>query len=135
MLSDFKKFMMQGNVMDLAIGVVIGGAFTAIVNSLVDHIFMPIVGVLVADINFSDLKIVLSKAIVENGEVIKPEAAIGYGTLIQTIVTFFIIALFLFFLIRGMNRFKKEEVEEPAAKPDDVLLLEEIRDLLKEKDA
>ena len=77
MLAEFKKFILRGNVVDLAVAVVIGGAFTAIVNSLVNHIIMPVIGYLIADINFADLKIILSEAVVENDVIIKPEAAIG----------------------------------------------------------
>ena len=77
MKKEFKAFIMRGNVIDLAVGVVIGGAFTAIVNSLVNDIIMPIIGVLIAGIDFSDLKIVLSQAVVENGEIVTPEAAIN----------------------------------------------------------
>ncbi|MDD3930986.1 MAG: large-conductance mechanosensitive channel protein MscL [Clostridiaceae bacterium] len=134
MLSEFKKFIMRGSVVDLAVAVVIGGAFTAIVNSLVNNIIMPVIGFLIADINFADLKIVLSEAVVENEVIIKPEAAIGYGLLIQAIITFIIVALVIFFIIKGLNKMKKKEEdkpEEPAPTPEDIVLLQEIRDLLK----
>ena len=134
MLSEFKKFIMRGSVVDLAVAVVIGGAFTAIVNSLVNNIIMPVIGFLIADINFADLKIVLSEAVVENEVIIKPEAAIGYGLLIQAIITFIIVALVIFFIIKGLNKMTKKEEdkpEEPAPTPEDIVLLQEIRDLLK----
>ena len=136
MWAEFRKFINRGNVVDLAVAVVIGSAFTAIVNSVVNNIIMPIIGFLVADINFADLKLVLSEAVIENDVVIKPEAAIGYGLLIQAIITFLIVALIVFFTIKGLGKLKKkEEVKKaaPPARPADVVLLEEIRDLLKEK--
>jgi large conductance mechanosensitive channel len=132
MFAEFKKFILRGNVVDLAIAVVIGGAFSAVVNSIVNHIIMPVIGWLIADVNFADLKVVLSEAIIENDVVVKPEAAIAYGLLIQAIITFIIIGLVLFFIIKGLNKMKKPpEAPAPAAKPADVVLLEEIRDLLK----
>ncbi|NLM78882.1 MAG: large-conductance mechanosensitive channel protein MscL [Ruminococcaceae bacterium] len=137
MWAEFKKFINRGNVVDLAVAVVIGAAFKAIIDSVVNNIVMPVIGFLIADINFADLKLVLSEAIVENDVVVKPEAAIGYGLLIQAIITFFIIALVIFFVVRAVNKLKKKEEpkEEPAPpeKPADVALLEEIRDLLKDK--
>ena len=132
MFAEFKKFILRGNVVDLAIAVVIGGAFSAVVNSIVNHIIMPVIGWLIADVNFADLKVVLSEAIIENDVVVKPEAAIAYGLLIQAIITFIIIGLVPFFIIKGLNKMKKPpEAPAPAAKPADVVLLEEIRDLLK----
>lgn len=132
MFAEFKKFILRGNAVDLAIAVVIGGAFSAVVNSIVNHIIMPVIGWLIADINFADLKIVLSEAIIENDAVIKPEAAIAYGLLIQAIITFLIVGLVLFFIVKGLNKMKKPpEAPKPAAKPADVVLLEEIRDLIK----
>jgi len=137
MWADFKKFIMRGNVMDLAIAVVIGAAFGAIIISLVNDIIMPVIGVLLAGISFSDLKIVLAEAVMENGAVVKPEAAILYGHLIQVILQFLIIALVIFLVVRALARLQKKKEEPapaPAAKPADVLLLEEIRDLLKNAD-
>ena len=132
MFAEFKKFILRGNVVDLAIAVVIGGAYSAVVNSIVNHIIKPVIGWLIADVNFADLKVVLSEAIIENDVVVKPEAAIAYGLLIQAIITFIIIGLVLFFIIKGLNKMKKpHEAPAPAAKPADVVLLEEIRDLLK----
>lgn len=136
MLQEFKKFILRGNVIDLAVGVVMGSAFGAIVTSLVNNIIMPVIGYLTAGIDFSDLKIVLAAA---QGE--KPEVAIGYGVLIQVIIQFLIISLCIFFVVKGINtlterldRKKKEEaVAAPPAKADDVALLEEIRDLLKKQ--
>lgn len=136
MWSEFKKFMMRGNVIDLAVGLVIGSAFGAIVTSLVNDIIMPIIGYATAGISFVDLKIILAAAVLENGEIVKPEVAIGYGKLIQVIINFILIGFSVFMVVKGINkmRSKLEKPPEPAAppaKPDDVVLLEEIRDLLK----
>jgi large conductance mechanosensitive channel len=135
MWKEFKEFAMRGSVIDMAVGVIIGGAFSAVVNSLVNDIFMPIIGQLLAGVDFSDLKIVLSQAVVEAGEVVQPEVAIGYGMLIQKIINFLVIALCLFAVIKSINSLKKPEPKEEPAPPEksaEVLLLEEIRDSLKE---
>jgi large conductance mechanosensitive channel len=121
MLSEFKKFALKGNVLDLAVGVIIGGAFGKIVSSLVADLIMPIVGLLLGGVNFSSLSITYGKAV------------INYGAFLQTVVDFFIIAFSIFLFIRLISRFKKkEEVTESApvidAKEE---LLTEIRDLLK----
>ena len=134
MWADFKKFILRGNVMDLAVAVVIGAAFNAIVNSLVNDIIMPVVGALTAGIDFSEFKIILTQALVENDKVIKPEVAITYGHLIQVIIQFLIIAVTIFFIIRLLNKLQKKKEPAPAAKPADVQLLEEIRDILKSGD-
>lgn len=134
MWKEFKEFIMRGNVIDLAVGVVIGGAFSAIVNSLVNDIIMPVIGRLLAGVDFTDLKYVLTNAVVEGGEVVQPEVAIRYGALIQTIVNFLIIALVIFLVIKGINKLKRqevvEEVEEIEEKSAEIVLLEEIRDAL-----
>ena len=139
MSNEFKKFLARGNVIDLAVAVVMGSAFGAIVTGLVNDIVMPIIGFLTAGIDFSDLKIVLSAAQLSGaGEVLKPEVAITYGHLLQVTLQFVIIAACVFLVIRGINKVKAkaEEKKEPAPKapvqkPQDILLLEEIRDLLK----
>lgn len=137
MLKEFKKFAFKGNVVDMAVGVVVGGAFSTIVTSLVNDIIMPIFGCITAGMDFKNLKFVMSKAVVENGEVVKPEAAIAYGSFIQNIVNFFIIAISIFAIITLINKaIKKPEVveEAPAPKaPTQEELLAEIRDLLKEQ--
>ena len=133
---------MKGNVIDMAVGVVIGGAFGKIVTSLVSDIIMPLVGALCGGLNFTDWKWVVKQAVVEGGEVVKPEVALTWGNFLQVIFDFIIIALCIFAVIKGINKAKalsekKEEApaehEAPAPKPDDVVLLEEIRDLLKNK--
>ena len=141
MWQEFKKFAMKGNVMDMAIGVVIGGAFGKIVTSLVGDIIMPILGTLTAGADFTSLKLVLSPAVVENGQVITPESAIAYGAFLQNVLDFFIIAFSIFLCIKLINkahdRLVKKNVEEEApapAGPTTEELLTEIRDYLKELD-
>ncbi|NLO97942.1 MAG: large-conductance mechanosensitive channel protein MscL [Peptococcaceae bacterium] len=131
MLKEFKEFAFKGNVIDLAIGVIIGGAFGKIVTSLVNDILMPIFGIILGGINFTDLKYVITPATEEAAE-----SAILYGSFIQTIVDFFIIAASIFLFIKLISSVKKKEPEAPAQPPEpskEVLLLEEIRDLLKSK--
>ena len=127
---EFKEFISRGSVVDLAVGVIIGSAFTAIVTSLVSDVIMPVIGILTKGINFSDLKYVITPAA---GDV--PENAILYGQFIQSILSFLIVAFIIFVVIRQINRLKrkKEDVPaEPAPTPEDIVLLTEIRDLLKE---
>lgn len=136
MLEEFKKFAMRGNVVDMAVGIIIGGAFGKIVSSIVGDIIMPSVGLLVGGVNFTDLKIVLKDAVMKGTEVVTPEVAINYGTFIQVVLDFIIIAFSVFLLVKGINalsRKKQQKPEEPKAPPADIQLLTEIRDLLKEK--
>ncbi|MGG7072881.1 large-conductance mechanosensitive channel protein MscL [Campylobacter sp. 9BO] len=128
-ISEFKDFAMKGNVVDMAVGVVIGGAFGKIVSSLVADVIMPIVGVLTGGVNFTDLKFTLKEAV---GEI--PAVTINYGSFIQTAVDFIIIAFCIFCVIKALNSLKKKEEpapEVPAETPADIALLTEIRDLLK----
>ena len=141
MWKEFKTFIFRGNVIDLAIGVVIATSFAAIVNSLVKDIIMPCVGTLTSGVDFTALKVVLKPAILDAaGAVSKPEVAIGYGIFINTIITFLIVALVIFIVVKVINKnremidakLKKTKVEEPAPEiPADVALLTEIRDLLR----
>ena len=134
-IEEFKKFAMRGNVIDMAVGIIIGGAFGKSVSSLVGDVIMPAVGLLVGGVNFSDLKWVLKDAVTEGGEVVSPEVAINYGNFIQVTFDFLIIALAVFFLVKGISVLsKKKETQKPAppAPPADIQLLTEIRDLLKE---
>ncbi|HOA19445.1 MAG TPA: large-conductance mechanosensitive channel protein MscL [Sedimentibacter sp.] len=141
MWDDFKKFAFQGNVLDLAIGVIMGGAFGKIVTSVVNDLIMPVLGYLMAGIDFKDMKYVMSEAIMEGDTVIKPEAAIMYGNFIQNVVDFLIVALSIFLFIKLINKSKEklkkqeEAAPEPEAPPAPTQeeLLTEIRDLLKEK--
>ncbi|WP_455162267.1 large-conductance mechanosensitive channel protein MscL [Tannerella forsythia] len=133
-VKEFKEFAMRGNVLDMAVGIVIGGAFGKIVSSFVADLMTPLLGLLVGGVNFSDLKIVLKQAVMQGEEVISPEVAFSYGNFIQVIFDFLIIALAIFMLLKAVNKFKKkkeEASEVPAAPPADVQLLTEIRDLLK----
>lgn len=123
--TEFKKFALKGNVVDLAVGVIIGGAFGKIVSALVDNVLMPPLGLLVGGMDFSQLKFVLQAA--AEG---KPEVTIGYGLFLQNVVNFVIIAWSLFLVVKAMNRIY-EEPKAPAATPEDILLLREIRDSLK----
>ena len=136
-LSEFKEFAMKGNVIDMAVGVIIGAAFGKIVTSLVNDIIMPGVGVLTGGANFSEYKFVLKQAVIDGAtqEVITPEAAITWGAFVQTVVDFLIVAFCIFMAIKAMNKFKRQKEEEPApeapAGPTQEALLTEIRDLLK----
>lgn len=125
---EFKKFISRGNVLDMAVGLVVGSAFTAIVTSLVNDIITPCIAKLIGGVNFENLKIVLTPA---EGDI--EETAIYYGMFIQKIVDFLIIALVVFLVVKAINSFhKKKEEEKPAPKPDpQVVLLTEIRDYLK----
>ena len=127
MLKEFKEFAMKGNVMDLAVAVIIGAAFGRIVTSLVEHILMPPIGLLLGGVDFTQLKIVLKAANIEG----KGEVAVGYGLFLQSAVNFLIVAWALFLVIQTLNRIHKKSAPPPAATPEDVLLLREIRDLQK----
>ena len=125
-MEEFKKFISRGNVMDMAVGVIIGGAFKGIVTSLVDNIITPAIGLLMGGVSFSELSYIVGGA------------EIKYGAFIQTVIDFFIIALSIFVFIKVVAALSRKRQEEPAPeeapkKPDDVVLLEEIRDLLKDK--
>jgi large conductance mechanosensitive channel len=131
MLKEFKAFALKGNVMDLAVAVIIGGAFGKIVSSLVNDILMPAIGALLGGISFAGLKYVIAPA---SGDV--AEVAILYGSFIQSIIDFLIIAFAIFLFIKLLTSMKKKEAEVPAAPPapaQEVVLLEAIRDLLKSK--
>jgi len=140
MWEEFKKFALKGNVIDMAVGVIVGGAFGKIVSSLVNDIIMPLFGALTAGMDFKSLKWVISPAVIENGETVRAEAAVLYGNFIQNVVDFLIIAVSIFLVIRILNR-KKIAAEKAAAEaaanapksPTEAELLSEIRDLLKEK--
>lgn len=121
-IKEFKEFISRGNVIDLAVAVVIGGAFTAIVNSLVNDIIMPVIGIIIGGVGFESLSVVVGTA------------EIKYGMFIQAVINFLLIAFVLFCVIKGINKFKKKEEskpEEPAPPAEDIVLLTEIRDLLR----
>ncbi len=135
MLGEFKQFITRGNVLDLAVGIIIGAAFTGIVNSLVSDILMPPIGKIMGGIDFSNFFINLSdghyatlKAAKEAGA-----ATINYGVFLNQLINFLIVSFAIFLIVKQANRFKKAEDAKPAAKPAQEVLLEEIRDLLKKK--
>ena len=136
-INDFKGFAVKGNAVDMAVGVIIGGAFGKIVSSIVNDIIMPPIGWLIGGVNFSDLKFTLPKVDVPGMETLKP-ATINYGNFIQTTFDFVIIALCVFLLVRAVSRLtskkeaKKEEPQKPTESKEEKLLAE-IRDLLKEQ--
>jgi len=128
-MKEFKEFAMRGNVLDLAVGVIIGGAFGAIVNSLVEKVIMPPIGVVLGGVDFSSLSLQIREAVGD-----KPAVVIGYGAFLNAIVTFLIIAFCVFMIVKAMNKFQKKQEAAPAppaAPPRSEVLLEEIRDLLK----
>src|SRR5690606_15003331 len=132
-IKEFKEFAMRGSVVDLAVGVVIGGAFGKIVTSLVNDVIMPPIGYLTGGIDFSEMKYVIEPAD-EANEI--AETAINYGNFINVIIEFLIIAFCIFLVIKGLNALKRKEEEAPAAPPEpskEEVLLTEIRDLLKSK--
>ncbi len=140
LVHEFKAFAMRGNVVDMAVGIIIGGAFGKIVSSVVADVIMPPIGLLLGGVKFTDLKIVLQKAMIDpTGAVTTQAVSINYGNFIQTTVDFLIIAFAIFMMVKAMNSLKKKEevvvVEVPAPPPptNEEVLLAEIRDLLKKK--
>lgn len=135
LMKEFKEFAVKGNVMDMAIGVVIGGAFGKIVTSLVSDIIMPLISAATGGLSFTDWKWVIREAVMDGETVVKPELCLTYGNFFQVIFDFIIIAFCIFMVVKGMNKMKKKE--EPAPEPapaepsEDIKLLTEIRDLLK----
>ena len=141
-LKEFKEFAVKGNVMDMAVGVIIGGAFGKIVTSVVNDIIMPPVGLLVGGVDFSDMKLTLKQAVLDAaGAVVTPTVTWNYGAFIQQVVDFTILAFCVFLMVKLMNRLTKKPAPAPAPAPapeppkpsNEEVLLAEIRDLLKEK--
>lgn len=133
-LKEFKEFAMRGNVMDMAVGVIMGGAFGKIVSSIVSDIVMPPIGLLVGGVNFSDLKIVLKHAATDAAGHAVPAVTFNYGNFLQTTFDFLVIAFAVFLFVKGINRFYQKKAEEPPPEPTpsrEEILLAEIRDLLK----
>ncbi len=131
MLQEFKQFAVKGNVVDMAVGIIIGAAFGKIVSALVSGVIMPPIGVLLGGVDFSDLAYVVKEATTD-----APAVSIKYGAFIQTVIDFAIIAFAIFMLVKGINSLKKKEEEAPKAPPapsTEEVLLTEIRDLLKTK--
>ena len=135
MFKEFKAFIAKGNVMDMAVGIIIGAAFTAIVNSMVGDILMPVIGVFTSGMDFSNLFVALDgnsyatlAAAEEAGATV-----VKYGVFLNAVINFLIVAFVIFMLIKQVNRLKEKEAAAPATPPADVKLLTEIRDLLKKK--
>ncbi len=142
MLREFKSFAMKGNVLDLAVAVIIGGAFGKIISSFVNDVLMPPIGLLLGDRDFSNMRVILKyprEAIMEGDKIIAApiaEVSIRYGAFISTVLDFLIVAFAIFMVVKAYNRLKRKEEVKPAAPPappKQEILLAEIRDLLKEK--
>jgi len=141
MIKEFKEFAVKGNMLDMAVGIIIGGAFGKIITSLVNDVLMPPLGMLLGRVDFTNLKAILQKgqdAVMDGATVVQPaigEVSIKYGMFIQNIIDFLIVAFCIFMVIKGMNSLKKKEeaapVPPPPAPSEEVVLLKEIRDLLK----
>jgi len=130
MMSEFKEFAIKGNVVDMAVGIIIGGAFGKIVSSFVADVIMPPIGMLMGGVDFSNLVFILKKAVGDT-----PAVSINYGTFITTVIDFTIIAFAIFIAVKGINSLKRKEEEEPEKAPEpsnEEVLLTEIRDLLKQ---
>jgi large conductance mechanosensitive channel len=128
MLQEFKTFAVKGNMIDMAVGIIIGAAFGKIVSSLVGDMIMPPIGILLGGVDFSNLTIVLKEAVGK-----APAVTLNYGKFIQTVIDFLIISFCIFIMVKGINTLKRKEEEAPAEPPKDEVLLTEIRDLLKTK--
>jgi large conductance mechanosensitive channel len=131
MISEFKEFAMRGNVVDLAVGVVIGAAFGKIVTSLVDKVIMPPIGWAIGGVDFSKWVWTLKEATLDAAGKEVPAVAIGIGDFLNTVIQFLIVAFAIFMVVKAINRVSRRAPESPPATPEDVLLLREIRDSLK----
>jgi large conductance mechanosensitive channel len=138
LFNEFKEFAMRGNVIDLAVGIVIGAAFTTIVNSLVKDVLMPPLGIVTGGVDFADKKLVLRDALVEGERVIRPAVAISYGNFVNAVVQFLIVAFAIFVIVKAMNAARRKpepKADVPPAPTKDQELLTEIRDLLRSRSA
>jgi large conductance mechanosensitive channel len=132
MLKEFKEFAIKGNLVDMAIAFVMGGAFSKVVSSFIDGMVMPAVGMLTGGVDFNNMKIILKEATVADGTIAAvEEVSIKYGAFITQIITFIVVAFVMFLVIKAVNKMKKEEAVAPAAPTNEEVLLGEIRDLLK----
>lgn len=131
MMSEFKEFAMRGNVVDLAVGVVIGAAFGKIVTALVDKVIMPPIGLLIGGVDFSKWAITLKEAGVDAAGKEIPAVMLGIGEFLNTVIQFVIVAFAIFLVVKAINRMSRKPEAAPAAPPEEVLLLREIRDNLK----
>ena len=135
---ELKEFLLRGNVIDMAVGIVIGGAFGKIVTSFVNDILMPPIATLLGDNKFTEMKFILKEAVITGEEVTTPAITLNYGNFIQVLIDFLIIGVSIFFVIKGINKMSRKKKEEPAptAPPEptkEETLLTEIRDLLKKE--
>ena len=131
MMTEFKEFAMRGNVVDLAVGVIIGASFGKIVTALVDQIIMPPIGLAIGGVDFAKLGIVLKEASVNAAGEPVPAVVLAYGEFINAVIQFVIVAFAIFLVVKAINRMHRKPEEAPAAPSEDVLLLREIRDSLK----
>jgi len=135
-IKEFKDFAMRGNVMDMAVGIILGGAFGKIVSSLVSDIIMPPVGILLGGVDFSELKVTLQHAHTNVAGELVPAVTLNYGVFVNTVIDFTIVAFAIFLMIKALNSFHRRKTQEPEAPPaptKEEELLTEIRDLLKNK--
>ena len=137
-LNEFREFAMRGNVLDMAIGVIIGSAFGKITTSLVNDVFMPLIGLLIGGVDLGQLNLTLKAAVMDGDTVVKEPVTLGLGTFLSTVIDFILVAFVIFLMVKTINRFhRKKEAEAPAeeepAGPTAEELLAEIRDLLKDK--
>lgn len=136
-MHEFKEFAMRGNVLDMAVGVILGGAFGKITTSLVNDVFMPLIGMLIGGVDLGKLNIVLKDAVMNGEEVVAPAVTLGIGTFLTTVIDFILVAFVIFLMIKTINRFHKKKEEDPKPEepkgPTTEELLTEIRDLLKER--
>lgn len=134
MLNEFKEFAMKGNLVDMAVGFVMGGAFATVVTAFIQGVFLPILAPIMGGLDLSNLKYVVAEAVLgPDGEIIKEAAIVDLGVFIAALISFIIVAFVMFMIIKGMNNMQRkaeEEPEEPAAPPAQEVLLQEIRDLL-----
>lgn len=136
MIKEFREFALKGNMVDMAVGIIIGGAFGGVVKALVDYVMMPPLGVIIGGIDFSDFKWTIKNAVIENGKEIKPATVMQYGAFITALINFAIVAFAVFLLVKAINtaRAKLEKPKEAGpAGPTQEQLLTEIRDLLKKR--
>jgi large conductance mechanosensitive channel len=137
LLKEFKEFSMRGNVMDIAVGLIVGAAFGGIVTSFVSDILMPPIGLLIGGVDFRDLRLIMKASELDAaGKIVKDAVSINYGKFVQTVLDFLIIAFAVFVMIKVMNSLKKKEVSKPVEVPpvkEEVILLSQIRDLLEKK--
>lgn len=138
LIAEFKEFVMRGNVVDMAVGVIVGASFGKITTSLVNDVFMPLIGWLIGDMDLTALNITLRQAVMDGETIVSEAVVVGIGTFLATVIDFLLVALVVFLFVKGVNRLRRKPKEEPAppAPPEPTaqeLLLAEIRDLLQQQ--